>query len=53
MSSIDEENEIFDVAWKLYHSTPFSIKDCTIAVRKCGLGKEEQEYIDYLKLHHS
>ena len=53
MSSKSEDDKIFDLAWNLYHTTPYSVKDCMNAVKKCGLGKDEQEYIDFLKLHNS
>ena len=53
MNQIEEDNKIFDIAWNLYHTTPYSIKDCVNAVRMCGIDKEEKEYIDYLKLHNN
>ena len=52
-NSIELEKKKFDVAWELYHTTPYSLKQCLRTVDKLGIDKTHDEYLLQMQIDHS
>ena len=52
-SSIELEKKKFDIAWDLYHTTPYSLRQCLETVDKLGIDKTPEQYLLQMQYDHS